>query len=202
MNPSNSEPMDYSIFGGTKVDQDQPQTMQPTQADYAQFGGTPVTPPITPAVPATPAVPGIAPAIPASPALIRASVNASFNRLLNIGLVDEDVRNLQRFLNGNGFVVAPAGPGAPDEETNYFGALTRAAVIKFQLAKGVIQTTTDDGAGQVGPRTRAKLNELSSASVVQLQPISDVDKQELIRSLTQQLQILQDQLRVLLEVNN
>lgn len=164
---------------------------------------TPPVAPVTPATPAaTPAVPGVVPAIPASLALARASVNASFNRLLNVGLVDEDVRNLQRFLNSNGFVVAPAGPGAPGEETNYFGALTRAAVVKFQLANEVIQTTTDEGAGQVGPRTRTKLNELSNISVIQLQPVSDVGKQELIRSLTQQLQVLQAQLQALLEVNN
>ncbi|MFA6300725.1 MAG: peptidoglycan-binding protein [Candidatus Paceibacterota bacterium] len=55
-----------------------------------------------------------------------------------------EVLELQKFLNANGY---DSGP-----EDGKFGPLTEAAVIKFQLANGLV------GDGVVGPLTRALLN--------------------------------------------
>jgi len=116
-----------------------------------------------PAVPAIPAVPGISPAIPAvpaSPALANASARAFFNRRLVAGSVGDDVRSLQQFLNGRGFTVSVVGPGSVGNETTTFGPATKRALTQFQLTNGVIQDQTDPGAGTLGPKTRAKINEL------------------------------------------
>ncbi len=46
------------------------------------------------------------------------------------------------------------------QPTGYFGNLTKTALIKFQLEEGLIATQNSVGAGSVGPKTRALLNEL------------------------------------------
>ena len=74
------------------------------------------------------------------------------SRDLEAGDVGEDVRTLQAILNRIGFVVAPSGGGSPGEETTYFGAKTKAAVIKYQTARGITPTV-----GYVGPKTRGAL---------------------------------------------
>ena len=63
-----------------------------------------------------------------------------------------DIAALQQFLNTHGFLVALSGPGAPGEETGFFGILTYQALIKFQAAHGLPAT------GFFGPLTRALLN--------------------------------------------
>jgi peptidoglycan hydrolase-like protein with peptidoglycan-binding domain len=62
------------------------------------------------------------------------------------------VRTLQKLLNANGYTVALSGPGSAGNETLYFGPATRAAVIKFQIAKGIVPAV-----GYVGVLTRAAL---------------------------------------------
>jgi hypothetical protein len=57
-----------------------------------------------------------------------------FDRDLGMGSVGSDVRELQIFLNTNGFRVADEGPGSPGHEVNTFGTSTRAALMKFQKA--------------------------------------------------------------------
>lgn len=42
--------------------------------------------------------------------------------------------------------------------TDYFGEVTKDAVISFQLEKGIIASQSDPGAGKVGPQTRDQLN--------------------------------------------
>lgn len=72
----------------------------------------------------------------------------------NLTLHDEgvDVRNLQKFLNSQGFVLASAGPGSPGNETSYFGGLTQKALISYQKANGIFPSI-----GYLGPITRAKI---------------------------------------------
>ena len=69
-----------------------------------------------------------------------------FNFTLNMkqGSVGNEVMELQKFLNANGF-----GTLVVDGKV---GPMTRAAVVKFQLANGLV------GDGVVGPLTRAVLN--------------------------------------------
>ena len=60
-----------------------------------------------------------------------------FKKNLSLGTKNADVKELQKFLNANGFVVARSGVGSLNQETNYFGSATKNALIKFQKAKGV-----------------------------------------------------------------
>lgn len=97
----------------------------------------------------------------ASPAASPAAVSGgSFTRALTIGSTGEDVRALQVALNSDVATrVASGGPGSPGSETTRFGALTEAAVKKFQVKYGLAKAG-DTGYGFVGPKTRAKLNDL------------------------------------------
>jgi len=82
-------------------------------------------------------------------------VTYCFSADLYKGLTSNDVIELQKVLNMDSVTrVASSGAGAPGYETTYFGALTEAAVKKFQAKYGISTT------GYVGPLTRAKLNEL------------------------------------------
>ncbi|OGM99094.1 MAG: hypothetical protein A3I24_01670 [Candidatus Harrisonbacteria bacterium RIFCSPLOWO2_02_FULL_41_13b] len=87
-----------------------------------------------------------------------------FSRNLAIGIKGEDVRWLQRFLNSNPETrVAETGVGSFGQETDYFGVLTRKAVIQFQNKHKndvLIPVGLLGGTGFVGPRTIAKLNKL------------------------------------------
>lgn len=87
--------------------------------------------------------------------------SSSFSRALGKGSVGEDIRQLQRILNNDTATrIASDGVGSPGNETNMFGSLTEQAVGKFQIKYG-IASPDDPGFGFVGPKTRAKLNELS-----------------------------------------
>jgi len=68
---------------------------------------------------------------------------------LEFGSRGEDVKILQQFLNSKGFKVAETGPGSPGNETVIFGSATRAALTRFQFAKGIKPAT-----GYFGPITR------------------------------------------------
>jgi len=75
------------------------------------------------------------------------SNSVSVKRILKQGMAGDDVKDLQIFLNKNGFIVSVSGLGSIGNETNYFGPKTRAAVILFQKSHGL----TEDGI--VGEKT-------------------------------------------------
>ncbi|TSC87083.1 MAG: DNA topoisomerase IV subunit A [Parcubacteria group bacterium Gr01-1014_8] len=77
---------------------------------------------------------------------------ATFTRDLKLGSTGADVKALQVWLNANGYMVSASGPGSVGNETMMFGSATRAALIKFQKAKGITPA-----AGYFGPKTRAAL---------------------------------------------
>lgn len=89
------------------------------------------------------------------PAPTPSSAAFAFTRDLEMGMRGADVLELQKFLNANGFVIAESGDGSPGNETRYFGSLTRAALAKYQVAKGIVPS-----AGYLGPKTRAILAQM------------------------------------------
>lgn len=81
-------------------------------------------------------------------------------RALALGSIGEDVRMLQKLLNMDSATrIAASGAGAPGSETNRFGSLTLSAIKKFQVKYGIAKAGVA-GYGLVGPKTRAKLNQL------------------------------------------
>lgn len=77
----------------------------------------------------------------------------TFNKDLEYGMRNNDVKKLQEVLREMGFFpnIEPTG--------NYFG-ITVNAVMDFQLKHKVIKTKQDEGAGRFGPKTRKLMNEL------------------------------------------
>lgn len=92
----------------------------------------------------------------------------TFTKDLSRGVTDPEVKNLQVVLNSSSDTrVAQSGTGSSGLETNYFGDLTRMAVIKFQekyASEILIPNNLTHGNGIVGQSTRTKLNSLSSTN--------------------------------------
>ena len=76
----------------------------------------------------------------------------NFTRNLEKGMTGEDVRELQKYLNSQGFLIDTTGVGSPGQESTYFGSLTQKALIKFQKYNDLPAT------GYFGPLTRALIN--------------------------------------------
>ena len=76
-----------------------------------------------------------------------------FQSDLHSGSVGSEVKALQQYLNAHGYPVAAAGAGSAGQETETFGAKTRAALILFQQSKGITPAS-----GFLGPLTRAAIN--------------------------------------------
>ena len=92
-----------------------------------------------------------------------AIISAVFARRLTPGMTGDDVKFLQQLLNKSADTqVASIGVGSSGNETTYFGPLTEKAVQKFQIKHGIVTSGTvqTTGFGSVGPKTRAKLQEV------------------------------------------
>ena len=81
------------------------------------------------------------------------TISTTFYRNLTIGSKGEDVKKLQQLLNTDiATRISATGAGSPGNETTYFGAATKAAVMKYQKKNNIIPAS-----GYVGPVTRGKL---------------------------------------------
>lgn len=75
--------------------------------------------------------------------------------------IHSDVRELQKFLNKNGFSVASSGPGSLGNETTFFGIKTKQALIAFQEAHKdsiLVPLGLQKGTGFLGPKTILFIN--------------------------------------------
>lgn len=79
-----------------------------------------------------------------------------FNKNLQTGNINTDVKALQKFLNNNGFALSKSGAGSLGQETAFFGSITKNALIKFQKANKIIPAV-----GYFGPATRKTVNKIA-----------------------------------------
>jgi peptidoglycan hydrolase-like protein with peptidoglycan-binding domain/methionine-rich copper-binding protein CopC len=77
-----------------------------------------------------------------------------FTRDLQFGMIGNDVKELQKYLNNSGFKLAKQGAGALGFETNYFGALTQKALIDYQKSNNIFPAN-----GYFGQVTRNLVNQ-------------------------------------------
>ena len=91
----------------------------------------------------------------------------TFTQNLTVGSTGGEVMAVQKFLNSHGAVISATGAGSPGNESSYFGAKTKAAVSKFQVANGISPT-----AGYWGALTRAKANSMCTGTVPGTTPIT------------------------------
>ncbi|MDO8183490.1 MAG: right-handed parallel beta-helix repeat-containing protein [bacterium] len=85
-------------------------------------------------------------------------ISCVFSRPLAISLMGEDIKCLQKFLNSVGFPVAAIGPGSRDNETPYFGPLTKRAVMAWQNSHALailVPLGLTTGTGYWGPASMA-----------------------------------------------
>jgi len=76
-----------------------------------------------------------------------------FLKDLKTGSINSDVKELQKFLNSNGYILAASGPGSIGNETDTFGKFTREALARFQAANKI-----SPAVGFFGPITRTFIN--------------------------------------------
>ena len=96
-----------------------------------------------------------------SPVVIKGT--NEFTRDLKFKDTDLDVIKLQKFLNSKGFIVAKRGPGSKGNEINFFGILTKRALIRFQESNAkdiLIPSGLKKGTGIFGKSTRTFVNML------------------------------------------
>lgn len=121
-----------------------------------------------PAKTATPAKTAAAPSVTTSSSAATASAApaatfAPFTNPLRVGSTGPEVKELQQFLNAQGFTVAKSGPDSPGHETTTYDYYTSTAVSEFQEAHAAQILTPyglTQGTGSFGDSTIAVANAL------------------------------------------
>ncbi len=127
-----------------------------------------------------------------------------FTKTLRLGASGDEVRKLQEFLARDKDIY-PEG-----RVTGYFGALTREAVQRFQTKYGIVSQGTEQtaGYGLVGPKTRAKIAEVSGsvessfpapAGVSPVSPPPQLVEPQATATLQAKLDLLKIELATLIE---
>ncbi len=97
-----------------------------------------------------------------APALPTTQETLLFTKPLKLGDEEKEVKQLQQFLNNQGFTVTDQGAGSPGQETEYFGPATKRALEQYQEAyKEEILTPLGLSAptGVLGPATIQHIQE-------------------------------------------
>ncbi len=147
-------------------------------------GGYYVPPPIAPVVSVTPPVLTPAPVVPVTPTETSptptpapaVSDQDKFKKNLTYLTTNSDIRELQKYFNANGFIVASRGAGSPGKETDYFGDSTLSTLIKFQEANKDKVVGLIDEKGYFGPITRQLINTIIITNPTPAPAVSDQDK--------------------------
>ena len=134
----------------------------------------------TGSAPAAPAVPSQVeqqvtetPSLPVLPS--GQTISALFSVSVGLSMTHSDIQRLQQLLNTDPDTrIADSGIGSPGNETNFFGSLTEKAVQKFQKKYGVA-LEGDPGFGFVGPKTRAKLQEVFGGIVPEVSDSQSIE---------------------------
>ena len=115
---------------------------------------------------------------------------------LSLGMENPQVLLLQKTLNAKGYVIAQEGPGSPGNETQKFGALTRAAVKKFQCEQMQICDGDEytNGFGFVGAKTRAALATSAPPSEASTTPVQSDELNSYSPEQQEQIKALQAQI--------
>jgi len=71
----------------------------------------------------------------------------SIIRILKYGMIGDDVKKIQEYLNTHGYILVKIGAGSPGHETTKFGPLMKKAVIRFQKDHKLKKD------GIIGPKT-------------------------------------------------
>ena len=88
--------------------------------------------------------------VPTLPVITETSKRFQFTKNLRPGMNHNEVKELQVFLNAQGFRIATTGAGSPGKETTHFGQKTKAALIAFQETHAEIVLKPQDLAKGTG----------------------------------------------------
>ena len=144
----------------------------------------------TPTPTPTPKAPEVA-----QPSPVAQLVSPVFNATLRYGMTSDDVKRLQELLASDPEIY-PEGI-----ISGWFGSLTKRAVQRFQAKHGIVSSGNEatTGYGLVGPKTRAKIQEVFSSQYVSSQPAqTQIEQiQAKIQELLEKIKLLQEQLKAL-----